>query len=236
MDDDRRAEIVRRLSEIPGAEGPSEMEGLKAASDQEQESSKNLPFSRMDVMGIDIDSNPSLEIICNFGKSGDKPVHILIAIAFAYANGNLAEEEASNLHFSVLHSISAQIEDNPNRNLIEARLFRVEALAKAIKSMKRKPRHGEASNLEEYQIGAILGSAASLKAADALDPSPTQVSDTRGRTRRLILASGIAGLAMGVGAALGAAYPEKVHKAESSIGSAVKATADWVSKKWEEIK
>lgn len=228
-----KGHLLRRLGEDYGAGGLSEMEGFKAATDKEKEAPESLPFSRMDVLGINIDSNPNLEIVCSFGKLGDRPVHVLIAIAYACANGDLTESEASRLHFEVLHSISMQIEDSPSKNLVEARLLRVEALARVISTMREKLNLGEKGKLKNYQVDAILGSAASLQAADALDPTPTKVSHARTKTRRLVFASGIAGLAMGIGTALGTAYPEKVKEVGSSIGAAVKDATDWVSKKLE---
>ncbi|MCX6734674.1 MAG: hypothetical protein NTZ25_02060 [Candidatus Peregrinibacteria bacterium] len=239
QDNPKKRAIIERLSAIGGISKVSEMETGVTTADQKSQKElapKTLPFSRIEASRIDLNTNPNAEIICNFGKLGERPVHVLVAIAYAYANGVLTEAEATSLHFEALHALVSQFADSPRKNLLEARLLRVEALARAIKSMRKSLRLGETSKLEDYHVDSILGSTESLKAADALDPAPTRVSDERVRTRRLVIASGIAGLAMGIGAALGATYPEKVHKAGSSVEAAIKTTTDWVSKKWEEIK
>ncbi len=238
QDSPRKREIVKRLLAIDVVSEVSEMEdgGSTNKPKSVDGAPQSLPFFRTDALTIDINSNPNAEIVCNFGKLGERSVHVLVAIAYAYANGDLNESEATSLHFKVLHTLIAQFEGSPRKNLLEARLLRVESLAKAIKVMRPKPHLGETSELKDYHIDAILGSTESLKEADALDPAPTKVSDTRAKTRRLIIASGIAGLVMGIGAAIGATYPEKIQALEKSMGSAIKSTSDWVSKKLEEVK
>lgn len=236
QDNPRKRAIIERFSAIGEVSEVSEMKTGVVPADKKESTPKTLPFSRIEALRIDLNTNPNAEISCNFGKLGERSVHVLVAIAYAYANGILTEEEATSLHFEALHTLVAQFVDSPRKNLLEARLLRVEALTRAIKSMRKRLSLGETNELEDYHIDAILGSTESLKAADSLDPAPTRISDTRVKTRRMVVASGIAGLAMGIGAALGATYPEKVHQAGSTIEQAIKSTTDWVSKKLEEIK